>query len=187
MKVRIDYICPCHSTERGEATILANDSCCKEINRAAKSPALEVVLKITFKLVGRNHFITMLAMHKDFFTNFLQKRRTSRCEKRIQKLVIALAVAALIAFTTQPVYMADGSCDYFLLMLFIGIPFGIRQMFLWIVPIGHSLATTVGIVALNILVGGLIGIIVFAVTVITGMVSLILAVVSGLCHVVTGR
>lgn len=108
-------------------------------------------------------------------------------KRRIRKLVIALAVAALIAFITQPVYMADGSCDYFLLMLFIGIPFGIRQMFLWIVPIGHSLASTVGIVALNILVGGLIGIIVFAVTVITGMVSLILAVVSGLRHIMTGR
>ena len=38
-----------------------------------------------------------------------------------------------------------------------GIPFGIRRMFVWLVPHGYDIAETVGIVALNFILGGLIG------------------------------
>ena len=38
-----------------------------------------------------------------------------------------------------------------------GIPFGIRRMFVWLIPRGFDLSGTVGVVALNFIVGGLIG------------------------------
>ena len=36
-------------------------------------------------------------------------------------------------------------------------PFGIRRMFVWLIPRGFDLSGTVGVVALNFIVGGLIG------------------------------
>ena len=64
-------------------------------------------------------------------------------------LLIALCLAAF--------FMADGVCDYFLMWLCVGFPFGIRRMCLWLVPFGYGISGTVGIFALNIIIGGLIG------------------------------
>ncbi|WP_407831792.1 DUF6050 family protein [Synergistes jonesii] len=36
----------------------------------------------------------------------------------------------------------DGKTDYFLVWLICGIPFGIRRMFVWLVPFDHDLAAT---------------------------------------------
>lgn len=104
--------------------------------------------------------------------------------KGIRDMVLALIVAALITFFLQPVYMAGGTCDWRLLLLFIGIPFGVRRMFLWIVPLGCSIGTAAGIVVLDILVGGLIGIFVFAWIIVKGIVSLVSAAVAALAHAV---
>ena len=41
--------------------------------------------------------------------------------------------------------------------LCVGFPFGIRRMCLWLVPFGYGISGTVGIFALNIIIGGLIG------------------------------
>ena len=54
------------------------------------------------------------------------------------QLLIPVAVALFMAFICQPLYLADGTCDYTLLWLLIGIPFGIRKMVLWILPGGHA-------------------------------------------------
>ena len=58
---------------------------------------------------------------------------------------------------THLIYMPDGVCDYFLMWLCVGFPFGIRRMCLWLVPFGYGISGTVGIFALNIIIGGLIG------------------------------
>ena len=44
-----------------------------------------------------------------------------------------------------------------LLWICVGVPFGIHRMFLWLVPHRFDLAGTVGVVALNIILGGVIG------------------------------
>lgn len=75
----------------------------------------------------------------------------------LKEVLLPLAVALFLAFLFKPVYMQDGTCDYFLMWLLVGCPFGIRRMSLWLVPRGYSLSGTVGIVALNLIVGGLIG------------------------------
>ena len=45
----------------------------------------------------------------------------------------------------------------FYVWLCCGIPFGIRRMFVWLVPHGYDIAGTVGIIALNFILGGIIG------------------------------
>ena len=47
--------------------------------------------------------------------------------------------------------------DYFLLWILVGCPFGIWKMFLWLVPGSFGIAGTVGVFALNFIIGGLIG------------------------------
>ena len=44
-----------------------------------------------------------------------------------------------------------------MMRLCVGFPFGIRRMCLWLVPFGYGISGTVGIFALNIIIGGLIG------------------------------
>ncbi len=92
-----------------------------------------------------------------------------------KRLLLPLGVAALVAFFCQPLYMSGGECDLRLLLLLVGIPFGISKMMVWIVPTGHGLAATVGILAFNVLVGGVIGIFVLAFRLITGTVYLLWA------------
>ena len=67
----------------------------------------------------------------------------------LKEVLLPLLIALCLAAFFKPVYMADGVCDYFLMWLCVGFPFGIRRMCLWLVPFG--------IFALNIIIGGLIG------------------------------
>ncbi len=75
----------------------------------------------------------------------------------MKEVVVPLGLAICLAAFLKPIYMAGGVCDYFLMWLCIGLPFGIRRMCLWLVPFGYSISGTVGIFALNIIIGGLIG------------------------------
>jgi hypothetical protein len=54
------------------------------------------------------------------------------------------------------VFTQNGAKDYFLIWLACGVPFGIGKMFT-LIPIGFGIAGTVGVVALNVVLGGIIG------------------------------
>lgn len=75
----------------------------------------------------------------------------------LKEVLIPLLIALCLAAFFKPIYMADGVCDYFLMWLCVGFLFGIRRMCLWLVPFGYGISGTVGIFALNIIIGGLIG------------------------------
>ena len=75
----------------------------------------------------------------------------------LKEVLLPLLLALCLAALFKPVYMKDGVCDYFLLWLCVGFPFGVRRMCLWLVPYGYEISGTVGIFALNIIIGGLIG------------------------------
>ena len=73
----------------------------------------------------------------------------------LKEVLLPLLIALCLAAFFKPVYMVDGVCDYFLMWLCIGFLFGIRRMCLWLVPFGYGISGTVGIFALNIIIGGL--------------------------------
>ena len=75
----------------------------------------------------------------------------------MKEVVVPLGFAFCLAAFLKPIYMTDGVCDYFLMWLCVGLPFGLRRMCLWLVSFGYSISGTVGIFALNIIIGGLIG------------------------------
>lgn len=70
-------------------------------------------------------------------------------------LPVILALFLFSMFTN--VFTKDGETNFFYVWLYCGIPFGIRRMFVWLIPHGYDISGTVGIIALNFVVGGLIG------------------------------
>ena len=75
----------------------------------------------------------------------------------VKKVIIPLVSALLFAAVLPPLCMENGELNYFNLRLFMGIPFGIHKMFFWIIPKGYDIGGTVGILFINVLVGGVIG------------------------------
>ena len=71
-----------------------------------------------------------------------------------KKTILPVVIAVCLFLMFKNVFTENGQTNYFYIWLCCGIPFGIRRMFVWL---GYDIAGTVGIVALNFIVGGIIG------------------------------
>lgn len=80
-----------------------------------------------------------------------------RAGEFLRKVVIPIGTAALLAALFYPLCVENGTCDYLKLWILTGIPFGIHRMFVWVIPKGFDIGGTVGILAMNLLIGGVIG------------------------------
>ena len=74
----------------------------------------------------------------------------------MKKTVVPVAVVLLLFSVFSRIFVENGTPDYFLILLACGVPFGIGKMFT-LIPIGFGISGTVGVVALNLVLGGLIG------------------------------
>lgn len=80
-----------------------------------------------------------------------------------KKTVLTVVIAYLLFTWGKILFLKDGQIEYFYVALFCGIPFGIQRMFLWLIPSGRSsISFTIGIIAVNFIVGGMIGVVVLA-------------------------
>ena len=81
--------------------------------------------------------------------------------RRVKVFLLSVAwpllVAAVFALLFRSVYDQNGVVDLPLAWILIGIPFGIRQVGLWLLPKHRDLSGTLGVFALSILLGGVIG------------------------------
>ena len=68
-----------------------------------------------------------------------------------------LLVAAVFALLFRSLYEQNGVVDLPLAWILIGIPFGIRQVGLWLLPKHRDLSGTLGVFVLSLLLGGVIG------------------------------
>ncbi len=68
-----------------------------------------------------------------------------------------LLVAAVFALLFRSLYEQKGVVDLPLAWILMGIPFGIRQVGLWLLPKHRDLSGTLGVFALSLLLGGAIG------------------------------
>ena len=75
----------------------------------------------------------------------------------LKKTILPIVIALCLFLMFKNVFTENGQTNYFYVWLCCGIPFGIRRMFVWLVPHGYDIAGTVGIVALNFILGGIIG------------------------------
>lgn len=74
-----------------------------------------------------------------------------------KKVVLPIAAIGLLLLLFKPIYMVDGTVDFFYLWLLVGIPFGMRKMCMWFIPHNYDIGGTAAIFALNFIIGGLIG------------------------------
>ena len=74
----------------------------------------------------------------------------------LKKTVLPVVVAFLLYSIFSRIFVDNGTRDWFLIWLACGVPFGIGKMFT-LIPIGFGISGTVGVVTLNIILGGLIG------------------------------
>ena len=79
----------------------------------------------------------------------------------LKEVLLPIALAFCLASFLKPIYMPDGVCDYFLMWICVGLPFGIRRMCLWLVPSGYGISGSVGglIGGLAFFIGLLLGVI----------------------------
>ena len=91
----------------------------------------------------------------------------------LKEVVLPIALAFCLASFLKPIYMPDGVCDYFLMWICVGLPFGIRRMCLWLIPSGYGISGSVGIFALNLIIGGLIGGLAFFIGLLLGVIHTI--------------
>lgn len=73
------------------------------------------------------------------------------------KILIPAAVIAVWLITCYPVCSKPEGFDLFLYWILAGFPFGIRKMCVLLIPRTFGIAGSVGVLALNGIVGGLIG------------------------------
>ena len=77
-----------------------------------------------------------------------------------KKVIVPVPLTAFLFYWGKSIFTQNGETNYFYVWLFCGVPFGIRRMFLWLIPVNHDFTTTVGIFAVNIIAGGMIGFVV---------------------------
>lgn len=91
----------------------------------------------------------------------------------LKEVFLPLSLALCLAAIFKPVYMTDGVCNYLLMWICVGLPFGLKRMCLWLIPFGYGISATVGIFAINLIVGGLIGGIALIVGLLLGIIHTI--------------
>ena len=74
-----------------------------------------------------------------------------------RKVILPITLIGILLLLFKPIYMVGGKVDIFYLWLAVGIPFGMQKMFVWLIPRNHDIGTSIGIIAVNFIVGGLIG------------------------------
>lgn len=73
------------------------------------------------------------------------------------KIIIPVFLIAVWMITCYPVCNKAEGFDLFLFWIMVGCPFGIHRMCLWLVPKNFGISGSIGIFALNCIIGGLIG------------------------------
>ena len=94
-------------------------------------------------------------------------------------LVPILSVVFLVVLF-RPLCMMDGEWDYLRLWFLSGIPFGVQRMSLWVIPKGYDIGGSMGVLAINLLVGSVIGGIVLTYRLLMAVIYLVKTALSGI-------
>ena len=89
------------------------------------------------------------------------------------KIILPVIGIAIWMLTCYPVFNKADGFDLFLYWFMVGCPFGIHRMCLWLVPRNFGISGSIGILALNCIIGGLIGGIVVVVKIVRIVAELV--------------
>ena len=75
----------------------------------------------------------------------------------IKKALLPLAAMVFWLWMVKTIMGVTGNTDLFMFLFLAGLPFGIHKMCIILIPRGYDVGGTVGIIALSVIVGGLLG------------------------------
>ncbi len=75
----------------------------------------------------------------------------------IKKALLPLAAMAFWLWMVKTIMGVTGNTDLFMFLFLAGLPFGIHKMCIILIPRGYDVGGTVGMIALSVIVGGLLG------------------------------
>lgn len=78
-------------------------------------------------------------------------------EKVLFRIIIPILILAAWMIMCYPVCARADGFDYFLYWIMVGCPYGMRKMSMFLVPKNFGIAGSIGILALDCIIGGLIG------------------------------
>ena len=101
-----------------------------------------------------------------------------KTRKDFLKFVVLPVVLALFLYWFATMIFQTSEHRVAYTLLFMGVPYGIRRMFLWVIPVGYGLAGTIGILAVNIIVGAVIGVVVLVYQLIKAVVYIVKTIIA---------
>lgn len=75
----------------------------------------------------------------------------------IKKAILPLVFIVFWFWIVKLIMEVSGSTELFMFLFLVGLPFGIHKMCIILVPKGLDIGGTLGMVALSVIIGGLIG------------------------------
>ena len=75
----------------------------------------------------------------------------------IFKVILPILAVSFMVLFCYPVCNKLDGFDFFLFWILVGFPFGIRRMWVWLMPRNYGIAGSLGVIALDCIVGGIIG------------------------------
>lgn len=75
----------------------------------------------------------------------------------IKKALLPLTAIAFWLWMVKTILELSGNTDLFIFLFLAGLPFGIHKMCIILIPKGYDVGGTVGMIALSVIVGGLLG------------------------------
>lgn len=108
------------------------------------------------------------------------KYMSEKLSAMIFKVFIPLLAIGFMGLFCYPVCNKPGGFGFFLFWILVGFPFGIRRMWMWLIPKNYGIAGSLGVFALNCIVGGLIGGVVAVAAVVKALVVTVRVIVGRL-------
>lgn len=105
-------------------------------------------------------------LNREVAEGIRQKEKKVTIEDVIKKSILPLAFMVFWFWMTKTIMKVSGQTDWFWWIFIAGLPFGIHKMRLILIPRGMDTTATLGMAALSVIIGALIGCIMIPVYVI---------------------
>ena len=112
-----------------------------------------------------NHFDVFLLGLEQYWQTLIgrwrkesdRRRKKVTIEDVIKKSILPLAFMVFWFWMTKTIMKVSGQTDWFWWVFIAGLPFGIHKMRLILIPRGMDTTATLGMAALSVIIGALIG------------------------------
>ncbi len=104
--------------------------------------------------------------------------KLKRITTNLVQLALKIGAVCFLAVFFRPIWVVDGVNNYVLLAVIVGFPFGIGKMIVMLPPASYGIGGGMGVLALDLIVGGVIGCVCLAYNFIANLIRLMMAIIA---------